>query len=812
MRHFPRQGHARPVRSYWSRALAMGTCLAALLGHSAQFAQVGAASDIPPPAPVIPFQGTSAPSRPPAENSGSAATLAPPVPLSLPAPRPAKKTLPAPRPETVRLPKSSQPSASTSEARATPPRQSVGSVGSVGSAPEPAGAPSPQVPNFAVDDTHLAPVVSLLPQSGPLPPHQPAPWTPPGHHPPAPLKNTPPGAVKPFAPPPGAVRTWERDHPPSAQQKRWQEFMERLRDTKLPLPVFAKVVGPENAQAVFYAANGAPNALAMPATVGLRSRHRYAFSVEGLTGAEDQAFYGTIEVLRGTRLPKGLAGANYPVPIHLDDNDCKALAHGAMLTKHIVLEDPSKALPIAGDKDHTIRHLFRYEVGVGDDPVALTKDLGTLVMVVRIGNRIPEDHELVAGVPGSLLVPRRESLAKVQAGASAPEDFVDAVTGSSAVLLVGHHHQHPHHSPPPAMRLPAQQAVDLMAPGACPPGMSPEDVRRGKRAQAGLASADGMVGLGPTMAREAMHPDWLLPREEYLHDGGDDGRKVALNKMGEWINLDVGDTVVGYRDAQNHIRFDPSNRVHLYAPRYAEVVLVQYTEGVERWTGPQLQMTSQHLLAMARAEQNRQMHQPLAPAGVDATHRASGLEAEAYPDILGEVRALEANEQLVGRRLFITDVSAYDAIATTQAKIAARTTLAFQLSRPQFPQIVGRVDNAAQVETITHFHEVRTSEPTGKPSRIDLIKRADKTAAVVGDVVTFEIEFINTGNETLRNVAIVDHLIPRLEYVKASAEASRGALFLLQTSEQGTQTLRWELKEPLEGKQRGAVRFRAKIR
>ena len=63
------------------------------------------------------------------------------------------------------------------------------------------------------------------------------------------------------------------------------------------------------------------------------------------------------------------------------------------------------------------------------------------------------------------------------------------------------------------------------------------------------------------------------------------------------------------------------------------------------------------------------------------------------------------------------------------------------------------------------------------------------------------------------HVTIIDHLMPRLEYVAGSAQSTLKAKFSTQEQLPGESlVLRWEIEEPLEVNQGGIVRFQARVR
>jgi hypothetical protein len=65
--------------------------------------------------------------------------------------------------------------------------------------------------------------------------------------------------------------------------------------------------------------------------------------------------------------------------------------------------------------------------------------------------------------------------------------------------------------------------------------------------------------------------------------------------------------------------------------------------------------------------------------------------------------------------------------------------------------------------------------------------------------------------KALRDVAIVDNLSPRLEYVEGSSRSSKETVFTVQENEAGSHILRWEAGTLAAGES-AVVRFQAKVR
>ncbi|MEZ6088997.1 MAG: hypothetical protein R3C05_13420 [Pirellulaceae bacterium] len=96
--------------------------------------------------------------------------------------------------------------------------------------------------------------------------------------------------------------------------------------------------------------------------------------------------------------------------------------------------------------------------------------------------------------------------------------------------------------------------------------------------------------------------------------------------------------------------------------------------------------------------------------------------------------------------------------------------------------------------------------------RVRLVKLADKQHALPGEFVHFVLRFDNVGDQPVDNVAILDNLTTRLEYVPDSQTCTKGAIFSAELNEGESLKLRWELTEPLDVGEGCVIRFKCKVR
>ena len=129
----------------------------------------------------------------------------------------------------------------------------------------------------------------------------------------------------------------------------------------------------------------------------------------------------------------------------------------------------------------------------------------------------------------------------------------------------------------------------------------------------------------------------------------------------------------------------------------------------------------------------------------------------------------------------------------------------------QAPQVLVEGLPAVEARGTSTPEVTYTYETRGKPC-LRLCKIADKSEAKPGEIVSFTLRFDNVGEDKINTVAIIDNLMPRLEYVVGSAQSSMKAKFSTQEVSGESLVLRWDIEEPLEVNAGGLVRFQARVR
>jgi uncharacterized repeat protein (TIGR01451 family) len=173
---------------------------------------------------------------------------------------------------------------------------------------------------------------------------------------------------------------------------------------------------------------------------------------------------------------------------------------------------------------------------------------------------------------------------------------------------------------------------------------------------------------------------------------------------------------------------------------------------------------------------------------------------------------LSENFDLAGTIEDVQNLKAPEMRQKLGAKIAKMRQAGIAWTRDEFPIIRASIAGAQQVTVKFVASEIVGVEDRRKPGRIEIVKLADRQTAVPGETVTFRIEYENTGDLPLTEVNIVDNLTPRLDYIAESGKSSRPAVFGSTDNGEGSLILSWKLNEPLPGKSRGWVTFKAHVR
>ncbi len=319
------------------------------------------------------------------------------------------------------------------------------------------------------------------------------------------------------------------------------------------------------------------------------------------------------------------------------------------------------------------------------------------------------------------------------------------------------------------------------------------------------AMADGQTWTPPGIARP-----W--PADEYLRDGGDRALPARVGPQQELRGLELEDTIAHYDTLDGKTVVEPSNRVHIYSPRFGAV---------------------RQVVSLAANEQNRRVagvYLPTALAGPTTVQIVSSSKQNVQPDrrIAARPAVIYRSKQgdgtmssATGPRAFQDAFLPYENLRLIRdgvvdmaemARLARGNTAAIAWTHEQSVEVI--LDHRAAMahagdEGLQTLYTVK--EAPARP-QLRLVKVASTEVAEPGDEVAFTLRFDNVGNQAIGNVTIIDNLTTRLEYVADSAQCSVDAQFFTQPNEGDSLVLRCEVTDPVEPGEGGIIRFRCRVR
>jgi len=302
------------------------------------------------------------------------------------------------------------------------------------------------------------------------------------------------------------------------------------------------------------------------------------------------------------------------------------------------------------------------------------------------------------------------------------------------------------------------------------------------------------------------------PLDEYLADGGDDGVAVAVTPDKQLSGLEAEDAVAYYETRDGRTVVEPTNRVHLYSPRFRavrQVVAAKESEQLDRTSGVVLPVQAlaeegRHNLAFHK--QNLQSMGRIGQKSVTTfrTRQGDGAVSTAIGPLAFQDAFLPYEDLAV--------------IRTGQhqmgemARLAKGTTAAITWSLAEGLAVILDDQFAAAIHRAEKTEAIFAVDEPPARNQLRVIKVASTQFAEPGETVDFTIRFDNVGNQPIRRVTVVDNLAIRLEYVPDTAQASVPAQFATSQNEAGSLVLRWEMTEPLKPGEGGVARFTCRVR
>ncbi len=269
--------------------------------------------------------------------------------------------------------------------------------------------------------------------------------------------------------------------------------------------------------------------------------------------------------------------------------------------------------------------------------------------------------------------------------------------------------------------------------------------------------------------------------QEFLCDGGDLGGNAHVRHDDAIVGIDLEDTVVKYTTQAGEIHVQPSNRVCVYAPRFAAVRKVTEAAaggravaalGYDVPEGPGRIDLNQPSSAVSSQHSPERQVLARTPDAMREHNRGVPVEGVDQPLLAEDTLAVLANLSLITRG----QLSEADKPWLSKGALAAETWTMEELVAVTVNEVkpIEQIRNAAaEGLTIYEFPDA---------GRLRICKLADKQNALPGDLVNFILRVDNVGDSAVHDVVLTDNLTTRLEYVEGSQTSSAGAVFAVESN------------------------------
>jgi uncharacterized repeat protein (TIGR01451 family) len=352
---------------------------------------------------------------------------------------------------------------------------------------------------------------------------------------------------------------------------------------------------------------------------------------------------------------------------------------------------------------------------------------------------------------------------------------------------------------------------------------TPEETANGAQGPPGVPGAVGPcpftqsdagkcpVVCGPSCGTPPPPGRPWLPKDEYLCDGGDHHEAVQIGGDGGLAGIDPRDAVIRFNDGRK-TRALPTNVVCIYAPRFAEVRMSVGPNENLIVTGVARARRAEREAIEAGREGPRRLTRNQGAEFARMRERPSGLAGDVRAGVHSDRQGATGYDQAAHVSVAKLDQSAEAARARLKPMLAKDRAKFLGIKTAESAVITGIIEGASEAVMAWPAREtVGVETPPNRPG-LAVVKRVSTGEAEAGDVVTYVIEYRNMGNTPIRDVAIVDSLLPRIEYVKGSALGPKGTAFTSDANRVGSTELKWVLPGPVPPGVAGYVSFRAVVR
>ncbi len=321
-----------------------------------------------------------------------------------------------------------------------------------------------------------------------------------------------------------------------------------------------------------------------------------------------------------------------------------------------------------------------------------------------------------------------------------------------------------------------------------------------------MAGPHGYADFGPI----SHNPQGIDPNE-FLCNGGDRPPAARARYNDQFVGVDLEDTVVRYTTDAGNVHVQESNRVCLYAPRFASVRKVTGAESggmaisvvaLDKPEGPIRMRVNEPGLALTGRDELRYGERTRGPDAIRARDRGVPIEGILQPEMAAEVLAAIMNLALVNRGILID-------LDEPLIRRAALSAITWSIDQEMQVVVAGLApisitrDQSAEELTVYELPDA---------GRLRICKLADKSDALPGEIVTFVIRVDNIGDSAVDEIVLTDSLTTRLEYVEDSQSSTVEAEFSYTENVGQSLQLTWKLASPLKVGEGAKIEFRCRVR
>lgn len=541
----------------------------------------------------------------------------------------------------------------------------------------------------------------------------------------------------------------------------------------------------------------------------------YQVRIKGEFRTRTFDLFPTLEMVSCLNPPAELQ-LRFPVLVAISEDDIEQALAGRLVTKVIYVENPETALPY---RQLCNGHQAFFDVTDLEDPIKTASRLGRPIAILRLGTRQPSDEEMsyssATAIPLTVFPPQaaRELEKRVWLVSynNAAEEAKKKTEAPSVTKPAAFHLSPPAASVSPQLQDPAapvfqnREGLALID--------APQAATVVPQLQAGgVWSSDPCNLCPPPQTVGAAPGQQSFHRDEFLFDGGDKNFQVTVDQDWNVNGLDIEDTVGTFDTVEGNRHVVPSNRVAIYAPRFAAVRKIAQLSTESQPTRLARFEDTVELESTRGKDVSSTTLQQLQPQSNRAQLRARGFTERTRGLTADNVDQPQRAEERT-RSSNYSQHTRYRGFANSEG---ARQELAAVAARSWEDnlglQIVANRRQAVIARDATKAHELVTIKTDDGESQLRILKQASTIAAKCGEEVEFTISFENIGARRIGNVTIIDNLTTRLEYVPDSANCSVEADFSSERNPADSLVLRWEIKQPLDIGQSGMIRFKCRVR